>query len=60
MFLFISIKIGSSDMDPLMDEAATIEGDLWLTGNRTLISLNLSSKNKRIFIFSFYISNRLK
>ena len=30
--------------EPLMDEAEGIEGDLWLSGNRTLISLNLSSK----------------
>ena len=29
--------------DPLMEEGEEIDGDLWLTGNRTLISLNLSS-----------------
>jgi hypothetical protein len=32
------------DNDPMMDEAEGIDGDLWLVGNRTLISLNLSSK----------------
>ncbi len=31
--------------EPLMDEAEGIDGDLWLNGNRALISLNLSSKN---------------
>ena len=31
--------------DPLMEEAEEIDGELWLTGNRTLISLNLASKH---------------
>jgi hypothetical protein len=29
--------------EPLMDEAEGIDGELWLSGNRTLVSLNLSS-----------------
>jgi len=37
------------DNDPMMDEAEGIDGDLWLVGNRTLISLNLSSKHVVLF-----------
>lgn len=36
-----------TEIDPLMDETEAVEGDLWLSGNRTLIALNLSSKNKQ-------------
>ncbi len=31
--------------EPLMEETENIEGDLWIVGNRTLLSLNLS-RNK--------------
>lgn len=35
-----------TEIDPLMDETEAVEGDLWLSGNRTLIALNLSSNKK--------------
>lgn len=37
-----------------MDEAETIDGDIWLAGNRTLISLNLSSKNHIYLIYCLH------
>lgn len=38
------------ESDIFMDEVEQINGELWAPGNRTLISLNLSSKN----FFCFY------
>jgi hypothetical protein len=36
-----------TEIDPLMDETEAVEGDLWLSGNRTLIALNLSSNKTK-------------
>lgn len=36
----------NNEFEPLIDEAEAIDGDLWLSGNRVLISLNLSSTNR--------------
>ena len=36
--------------EPLMEEIENIEGDLWIVGNRTLLSLNLSSSPKNFFL----------
>jgi hypothetical protein len=35
----------------LMDEIEKINGELWMPGNRTLISLNLS---RELYLFSCY------
>lgn len=43
------------DRDPLLDEVKSIDGDLWLNGNRVLIVLNLSS-NLFYFINNIFIN----
>lgn len=52
--LFFILKLSGNENDPLMDEVEGIDGELYLIGNRTLISLNLSSKILKFFKKYFF------